>query len=494
MSLSINVTAGKLLARNERANNAKLNSLGLPTVAIAGTASTAQIGDYQVTPKKLAFATSSGGAPYYCTASTSANVITLTAGNGETISDTQLVAGALVVFKADANTTGAVDIKLGAGTAKNFYKAVGTELLAGDIRADQMVVAEYDGTQWQLVSNPCYPAVIVGTDAGSTDAYAITPTPAVRAYADITGIPVVFKANTINTGGATLNISALGATAIVKSYDVALSDGDIKAGQWVTVVYDGTNFQLQTPVTTSTPAIVRATLQGVTLKNNATPSKFDIVFTTGEVVLKNSSGLSQLASSSSVTGIDIDGGTGLGKRDTGSAAVGWWYLYLVGNGTAVNGCISTSSTGPDFTNMSGYSYWALIGAAYCSATGSPSTMSTVHQVDHTAYIATTATTSTADVAGSWTAVAGVSTIIPPIARTVRGTAGGNTAFDGLVSLAGNSGGTLGLVTVSGRNGAPTISSYYWAGPYEVPLPTAQTFYYLTNAAGTYRITISGYTL
>lgn len=238
MSLSINVTAGKLLARNERANNAKLNSLGLPTVALAGTASTAQIGAYQVTPNKLAFATSSGGAPYYCTASTSANVITLTAGNGETISDTQLVAGALVVFKADANTTGAVDIKLGAGTAKNVFKDATQELAAGDIRSDQMCVAEYDGTQWQLVSNLGNGAWDRFAETAGTNGLAYTATFAPTVSALTNGTRVVVKWNITNTGEVTFAPDGRDPKAVRKGADAALVAGDIVDNQISELLYD----------------------------------------------------------------------------------------------------------------------------------------------------------------------------------------------------------------------------------------------------------------
>ncbi len=87
---------------------------------------------------------------------------------------------------------------------------------------------------------------LYAADAGSTDTYAITLAPAPAAY--VTGMVIRFKANTVNTGGATLNVNGLGAKAIVKSFNIALSDGDIKAGQFVEVQYDGTNFQMLSPV------------------------------------------------------------------------------------------------------------------------------------------------------------------------------------------------------------------------------------------------------
>lgn len=286
MALTATVTPGKTLVSGESATNSKLNQGFAPSVTLSGTADTADISADSVTPAKLAF-----GAAYYCSASTSANVVTLTA-SGHTLADATLAAGLLVVFKADATNTSTVTIKLSSGgTAKSLFKDATTGLTAGDIRSGQMVVAEYDGTQWQLCSNLGNSPVIIGTDAGSTDAYAITPTPAVRALADITGVPVVFKANTINTGNATLNISALGAANILKSYNGTLSDGDIKAGQWVTVVYDGATFQLLSPVTqpsARTTASVRQTVLGCSVSGTTgLPNFLATGATTTSVYLQN---------------------------------------------------------------------------------------------------------------------------------------------------------------------------------------------------------------
>lgn len=79
-------------------------------------------------------------------------------------------------------------------------------------------------------------------DAGSTDAYAITMSPALTSY--VIGQVITFKANTRNTGAATLNVNALGAVTIKKDVDQDLDTGDIKANSMVEVVYDGTNFQM----------------------------------------------------------------------------------------------------------------------------------------------------------------------------------------------------------------------------------------------------------
>lgn len=90
------------------------------------------------------------------------------------------------------------------------------------------------------------PDVYYCADAGSTDAYACTPSPAPGAY--VTGTVIyLFKANTVNTGAATLNVNSLGAKTIKKYTTTGgtdLADGDIRAGQIVAVVYDGTNMQM----------------------------------------------------------------------------------------------------------------------------------------------------------------------------------------------------------------------------------------------------------
>jgi len=67
-------------------------------------------------------------------------------------------------------------------------------------------------------------------------------TPAITAY--VAGQAFRFISAGANTGAATININGLGAKAITKSGATALSSGDIPAGAAVTIIYDGTQFQL----------------------------------------------------------------------------------------------------------------------------------------------------------------------------------------------------------------------------------------------------------
>ena len=83
-------------------------------------------------------------------------------------------------------------------------------------------------------------------DSEASDSYIITLSPAPDAYA--VGQTFRFKANTANTGAATININSLGVKNIVKGVNTTLVNGDIAAGQVITITYDGTNFVIQSPV------------------------------------------------------------------------------------------------------------------------------------------------------------------------------------------------------------------------------------------------------
>jgi hypothetical protein len=85
-------------------------------------------------------------------------------------------------------------------------------------------------------------------DAGSNDTYACSLSPAPASYT--TGGRYRFKANTANTGAATINFNSLGAKTIKSvagGVTTDLSDNQIRVGQVVELVYDGTNMQMISP-------------------------------------------------------------------------------------------------------------------------------------------------------------------------------------------------------------------------------------------------------
>lgn len=97
-------------------------------------------------------------------------------------------------------------------------------------------------------------------DAGASDTYAATLSPAITGY--VTGTHYRFKANTANTGAATINFNSVGAATIVKvagGITTTLANNDIRVGQWVDLVYDGTNMQMQSTLGNAPTASITGT-------------------------------------------------------------------------------------------------------------------------------------------------------------------------------------------------------------------------------------------
>jgi hypothetical protein len=99
-----------------------------------------------------------------------------------------------------------------------------------------------------------------GTAGGTADALTLTPSPAITAYA--AGQVFRFKAGASpNTGAATVAVSGLTAKDI-QNAGSALTAGVIAAGKWYAILYDGTNFQLQSFASSSS-----VSTSGVTFTN-----------------------------------------------------------------------------------------------------------------------------------------------------------------------------------------------------------------------------------
>ena len=85
--------------------------------------------------------------------------------------------------------------------------------------------------------------------SGSSNTYVLAASRVVAAYA--AGDTYLVKFNHANTGAATINVDSLGAKSIVKNQATALASGDIPANAIGLISYDGTNFQLLTPIQTT---------------------------------------------------------------------------------------------------------------------------------------------------------------------------------------------------------------------------------------------------
>lgn len=91
-----------------------------------------------------------------------------------------------------------------------------------------------------------------------TDTITATVSPSLTAYA--VGQMFAFVAANTNTGAVTINISSLGAKAITKNGNTALTAGDLTANYLFVIVYDGTQFQV---VGVSSTTFTNLTISGV---------------------------------------------------------------------------------------------------------------------------------------------------------------------------------------------------------------------------------------
>lgn len=80
-------------------------------------------------------------------------------------------------------------------------------------------------------------------DSGVADAYVVDLSPALTEH--VAGMPIKFKASNGNTGVSTVKFNDLAVVSIKKNVSDALQAGDITAGEIVTVIYDGVNYQLR---------------------------------------------------------------------------------------------------------------------------------------------------------------------------------------------------------------------------------------------------------
>jgi hypothetical protein len=126
--------------------------------------------------------------------------------------------------------------------------AFGSDIIVGP---NQGLILQYDSVvstgRWRALTTIINPgASAYCADAGSTGAYACALSPPITAYT--TGSHYFFRANTANTGVATLALNGIASPVTIKKQiggaTTDLDANDIRAGQIVEVVYDGTNFQM----------------------------------------------------------------------------------------------------------------------------------------------------------------------------------------------------------------------------------------------------------
>jgi hypothetical protein len=153
-----------------------------------------------------------------------------------------------------------------------MYPQKATASLLGVVVPDNTTIT-IDGTGKISSSGGVTPAqiqeesLVAAADTGTANAYAVTlsPAPTIGTYSEI-----VFKAANANTGASTVTVN--GTTyPLTKNGTQPLASGDIAAGQIVTAVSDGTNFQ--TGGGAAAPAallpLIRGSSQGPTTNSSS---------------------------------------------------------------------------------------------------------------------------------------------------------------------------------------------------------------------------------
>lgn len=222
-----------------------------------------------------------------------------------------------------------------------------------------------------------------------------------------------------------------------------------------------------------------------------------------EVVVKNSANQSYLLTglSGGVT-VNIAAAVGINALDTGAEASStWYYIWAVWDGTTAGCLLSTSSTTPSVANFV-YTHKALIGAVRND--GSSNFISFTQQdrqiwlnltVLFTAKAPAGSNTYEAYQAGGGGSDVDLRTLVPPIAKRLQGVSGFSTNNNGAVAIAGDANG-LGATSIAGNSaGAITLDGFDWSGRFEIPLKTAQTFYWKAhNTSANSRVSLSGYAI
>lgn len=315
-------------------------------------------------------------------------------------------------------------------------------------------------------------ALAYAADSGAADAYVVTLSPALDEY--ITGMPITFKAANANTGASTIDVNELGAKTIKKNGSEDLAVGDILAGQIVTVIYDGTNFQLM-----AAPRVLalRDAARGLVVKNNTSNPNHQVDISADEIILQDSSGNPMRVLNLSMTAdMTVSGAGGL---DTGSEAASTWYhLWVIAKADGTKSVIfSTSATAP--TLPTGYTYKAYTGAWYNGADGH---LRKACQIGRRV----TMEGMTADMlGGTATSYTAVTISVPTTARIWHGCLG-LTANSGMGSI----------LLASDSSWAGNCSQIGWAGSsvlhqamHSMIIKTPQTLYYALQ--GSPYVTLAG---
>lgn len=118
--------------------------------------------------------------------------------------------------------------------------------LLDDLETALSTTAATERAMWPTAGQVQDGAFMYGGSVAGTNTVTMSLTPTPTAYA--TGMRIVWKVAVTNTGATTVNVNSIGAKNVfrkVSSGVVALAGGELVANHIVTMVYDGTQFVLE---------------------------------------------------------------------------------------------------------------------------------------------------------------------------------------------------------------------------------------------------------
>ncbi len=168
---------------------------------------------------------------------------------------------------------------------------------SGDIFANLMTAG-----QLELMTQPYSLQLQSGNyaaDSGTANAMVVTLSPIPASQSALVGVPIrVKKIASANTGATTLNVNSFGVVSVVNPDGTALASGQLPSGCIFEVIYDGTNYQLQTITTAPTTSPVTSVFG----RTGA------VVAASGDYTIGEISGAGALASLNVGTGLTSSGG------------------------------------------------------------------------------------------------------------------------------------------------------------------------------------------
>lgn len=494
MALTISITRGITLVEGTPYDIDDLNQLGLPTITITGSVGSSDLAAESVNTSHVV-----PGDYFYAAGSLSGGVYGFTLSPAPSSHEE----GLIVAFKADSQNAGAVDINPNSLGAKDLLKLGTAELQAGDIRTGQIVIARYDGTAYQMLNPSGQKVHRFAITAGTEPNYTAGFLPAIADLNELTWKPIRLKIHAANTGAASLAVDGLAPKSIKKRDNLELDAGDLKTGMIAEVVWEPTAnaFIMISPTARPHAIAVVGTAHGLIVQNNAATPLTKVDVDADAIILRHVVDRAEFVLADNVNltvDLTVSGENGL--DDSSETLSTWYYVWVIADATGtVAGLLSTSSSIGGVTLPSGYAYAAMVGVVRNDAS---SDLVTQYQVDRRVYrneivIFTGKAAAAADTYESYSAAVGgsdvdLATVLPPIAKRMRGNFGVTNGDGVFIAVAADANG-LAKVAVHGADSTFSMDGMNAGAAYEVPIKTAQTFWWKNGAtvANTH-LTVTGY--